>query len=245
MNLVEILKDCPEGTKFYSSIYGELIYAYTYISPSAAKFVFILPNSNSMFDNTPIKIEYYWNGKYVKNMGECTLFPSKDQRDWSKFTAPWYKKEMSTIARIEKQGEQTTSQINERAWLYLVSDVLTWKDGIGQYLDDPRVQELAKKLCSKYSQKLYNPSILSNSSNTGKNEQKFDPKTLKPFDKVLMRDSSWEKWNCQFFSHIINAQYPYAGVNGLYKMCIPYNDETKHLVGTTEEAPKYYRYWED
>lgn len=45
--------------------------------------------------------------------------------------------------------------INERAWLYLVSDVLTWKDGIGQYLDDPRVQELAKRLCNDYAQKLY------------------------------------------------------------------------------------------
>lgn len=52
---------------------------------------------------------------------------------------------------LEKQCEQT----NERAWLYLVSDVLTWKDGIGQYLDDPRVQELAKRLCSEYAQKLY------------------------------------------------------------------------------------------
>ena len=54
---------------------------------------------------------------------------------------------------------------NEREWLYLVSDVLTWKDGIGQYLDDPEVQELAKRLCSEYSQKLYYPS---NSSNIGK-----------------------------------------------------------------------------
>lgn len=27
----------------------------------------------------------------------------------------------------------------------------------------------------------------------------------------------------------------------LYKMCIPYNEETKHLVGTNEEAPEYYR----
>ena len=58
------------------------------------------------------------------------------------------------VAWLEKQGEQTSSQTNERAWLYLVSDVLTWKDGIGQYLDDPRVQELAKRLCSKYAQKL-------------------------------------------------------------------------------------------
>ena len=30
-----------------------------------------------------------------------------------------------------------------------------------------------------------------------------------------------------------------------YDKCIPYNDETKHLLGTSEEAPEYYRYWED
>lgn len=67
-------------------------------------------------------------------------------------------------------------QTNERAWLYLVSDVLTWKDGIGQYLDDPRVQELAKRLCSEYAQKLYNP------SNTVKNEQKSFDKTEPRFN---------------------------------------------------------------
>lgn len=78
---------------------------------------------------------------------------------------------------IKKQIEQTSLQTDERAWLYLVSDVLTWKDGIGQYLDDPRVQELAKKLCSKYAQKLYNPLVLSNSSNIKNDEQK-------PVDKV-------------------------------------------------------------
>lgn len=71
------------------------------------------------------------------------------------------------VTWLEKQGEQASSQTNERAWLYLVSDVLTWKDGIGQYLDDTRVKELAKKLCSKYSQKLYNH------SNTEKNEQLY------------------------------------------------------------------------
>lgn len=48
-----------------------------------------------------------------------------------------------------------TLQTNKRAWLYLVSDVLTWKDGIGQYLDDSDVQELTKKLRNKYAQKLY------------------------------------------------------------------------------------------
>lgn len=56
---------------------------------------------------------------------------------------------------LGKQDEQASLQTNERAWLYLISDVLTWKDGIGQYLDDSNVQELAKKLCNKYAQKLY------------------------------------------------------------------------------------------
>lgn len=87
------------------------------------------------------------------------------------------KKAEKAIAWLEKQGEQASSQTNERAWLYLVSDVLTWKDGIGQYLDDPRVQELAKRLCSEYAQKLYNP------SNTRKNEQKSADK-IEPRFKV-------------------------------------------------------------
>ena len=240
MNLVEILKDCPKGTKLYTPIWGEVI------------FVEVVESENNLypiliFDSINNYIYLTKDGHYLLNRkdSECILFPSKDQRDWSKFTAPWCKKEIDTIDTIEKQGEQTTSQINERVWLYLVSDVLTWKDGIGQYIDDPRVQELAKKLCSKYSQKLYNPSILSNSSNIRENKQKFDPKTLKPFDKVLMRDYFWEKWNCQFFSYISNNNHPYVAVYGLYKMCIPYNEDTQHLVGTIEEAPKYYRYWKE
>lgn len=63
------------------------------------------------------------------------------------------------LAWLEKQAEQNSPSTNERAWLYLVSDVLTWQNGIGQYLDDPRVQELAKKLCSEYTQKLCDKSL--------------------------------------------------------------------------------------
>ena len=79
---------------------------------------------------------------------------------------------------------------------------------------------------------------------------KFNPNTLKPFDKVLARNDM-EDWSCMFFSHIIKYEdtYPYACgcsmFNGKFTYCIPYNDDTKHLVGTTEEAPEYYRYWED
>ena len=77
-------------------------------------------------------------------------------------------------------------------------------------------------------------------------KEKFDPKTLKPFDKVLVRIGNNDyKWSCDLFSYINNDTCKYHGVGYCAKYCIPYNEETKHLVGTTDEAPEYYRYWED
>lgn len=74
---------------------------------------------------------------------------------------------------------------------------------------------------------------------------KFDPKTLQPFDKVLGRDEN-HYWRCNFFSHITNHKFfPYATTGDTYTYCIPYNEDTKHLVGTTDEAPEFYRYWEE
>lgn len=74
-----------------------------------------------------------------------------------------------------------------------------------------------------------------------KPKPRFDPKTLQPFDKILI----WCEgiWYCDFYSS------PYDGEHLCVGCCadkvIPYNDEAKHLVGTTDEAPEYYRYWED
>ena len=73
--------------------------------------------------------------------------------DFSQFALDFTFADM--INWLEKQSKKQTYQSNERAWLYLVADVLTWREGIGQYLDDPRVQELAKKMQKEYSQKLH------------------------------------------------------------------------------------------
>ena len=85
-----------------------------------------------------------------------------------------------------------------------------------------------------------------NKININKKKEKFDPKTLNPFDKIIARCSDF-KWVCDMFSHYDKSKcvMPYVCVGSFYEFCIPYNDETKHLVGTTEEAPEYYRYWED
>lgn len=161
IDLTKILKDCPAGTCFWSDNFG------------VVKFV-----SVGTERDTPIEVQLAdgWRTQYTKEgwcdprlPASCLLWPSRDCRDWSKFSAPWYKKE------------------------------------------------------------------------------KFDPKTLCSFDKVIVRHSD-EDWACDFFSHIDIKEiedFPYITISGCYNHCIPYNDDTKHLIGTTDEAPEYYRYWED
>ena len=78
-----------------------------------------------------------------------------------------------------------------------------------------------------------------------KKKERFDPKTLKPFNKVLVNHD--DIWKVDFFSHI--CQYEPNGwcqcIGDSYYICIPYNDDTKHLVGTRDKAPDFYRYWEN
>ena len=78
-------------------------------------------------------------------------------------------------------------------------------------------------------------------------KHKFDPKTLQPFDEVLVKYLKDDYWSCDLFSNTKKEGkiYPYLCVSGVYKYCIPYNDDTKHLLGTDKEAPEFYRYWED
>ena len=189
IDLTQILKDCPKGTKFYSSLHGDLLYSCMYLSSSASKITFIKPDSVSMVDeSTPITVDYYRDGRYYPNQGECTIFPSIDQRDWSKFTAPWYKHE-------EKKEMKENIEPNKK--------------------------------------------------------EKFDPKTFQPFDKVIIRHDACSEWEVSLFSH----RNTYYDIDDLYSFCtvtnkcvvdcIPYNDETKHLVGTTDAAPDFYKYWED
>lgn len=83
INLVEILKDAPKGTKLYSPIFGEC-------SLSRVDNV-IYPIAVTFTDKYGIKTLQHFTafGKYTETDGaECLLFPSKDNRDWSTFKVP-------------------------------------------------------------------------------------------------------------------------------------------------------------
>ena len=156
IDLTKILKDCPKGTVLYSTIYGDVILVEV---QNSGRFPIKYRKRGGTCNSVTAQ------GLFSLEGGECVLFPSKDQRDWGKFTAPWLKKE------------------------------------------------------------------------------RFDPKTLHHYDRVVVRDRDIEHWRCSIFSHIVNDEYLCIG--SCYKCCIPYNDDTKHLVGTNEDAPEFYRYWED
>ena len=164
IDLTKILKDCPKGFKLYSLVHGEVQFQKIELGITHPIVIKLKNNIIERYDSY---------GKLLYNYdGECILFQSNTQRDWSKFTAPWYKKE------------------------------------------------------------------------------KFDPKTLQPFDKALVRDDDpCVFWRCSFYSHTWGQEnintYRYAAMGDSYAFCSPYNGDTKQLVGTTDEAPEFYRYWED
>ena len=77
--------------------------------------------------------------------------------------------------------------------------------------------------------------------------EKFDVNTLQPFDKILVREDNKQLWVCDFFSHIDNEDSDEFIVSlcSSYDFCIPYNEETKHLLGTANDCPDYYKWWEE
>lgn len=59
---------------------------------------------------------------------------------------------------------------------------------------------------------------------------------FKPFDRVLVRDEPDDCWQANLFSHSKNnIEYPFACVSEVWKYCIPYNDQTMHLLGTNDD----------
>lgn len=76
MNIAKILKYCPKGTKLYSTVFGEV--EFSKINSDNMIVIIIKDNSKRVFRKDGSYSEY----------GEYVLFPSKDQRNWSKFRLP-------------------------------------------------------------------------------------------------------------------------------------------------------------
>ena len=61
--------------------------------------------------------------------------------------------------------------------------------------------------------------------------------TLKPFDRVITRNADDDIWTANIFSHMdSHGEYVTIGCVGGYSYCIPYNEETAKLIGTTNNV---------
>lgn len=79
----------------------------------------------------------------------------------------------------------------------------------------------------------------------GKLVNKFDISSLKPFQKLLVRDSENQIWKTSMWEcYQAGESYPYFTMVGCYKMCIPY-ESNEHLLGTTDDCDEYYKAWEN
>ena len=78
-----------------------------------------------------------------------------------------------------------------------------------------------------------------------KHIESIKPKyNLQPFDKVLVRDEKCQYWDADIFSYRDSEEddYSFHCLGGKkYDQCIPYNDETKYLLGTSYDAPEKYK----
>lgn len=226
INIAEILKDYPKGTKLYSPLFGNVT----------------LESINSYGTGTTIEVKsydsyysFYKTGIYYKYAGaECLLFPSSKMRDWTKF----FKRGDMVItngggmaAVFDGWANDTYTEFNTTINLY--SDGNTGEEKV---CDTLLFRKATEEECKKFIEKI-----------EGALKGKYNPKTLqiehvkptcpfKPFDKVLVRDDPNQKWTVDIFSYYNQEDndYPYICIGNYYCHCLPYNEQTAHLVGTKE-----------
>lgn len=80
MNIAEILKYCPEGTKLYSLVNGEVTLR-KIEDPEYLQYPIEVITNNH-------KSDFYTKDGLYTPFGECVLFPSINQKDWRKFRIP-------------------------------------------------------------------------------------------------------------------------------------------------------------
>jgi len=120
----------------------------------------------------------------------------------------------------------------------------TFEEGLLTARDDIKVQKATEEQKAYLLARVYEDYKRTWNEKTKKLEpRKFDFTSFKPFDKVLVRDCYIGTWRCDFFSHFHrddNHRKYHLASNESAKYCIPYNDDTSYLVGTTKDAPEYY-----
>lgn len=225
INIAEILKDCSKGMKLYSPLYGEV--EYQRINATDYPIV-VMDRENS------IRV-FSEEGRFLANLPdtESQIFPSYEMRDWSKF----FKRGDVVItngggmtAIFDGWANDTYTEFNTTINLYFNGN--TGKEEVGDTLLFRKATEEERKQFIEKAERAFNGKY--NPESLQVEPVKIE-RPLKPFDKVLVRDTDEQAWCANYFSHYKNdPDYFYVCINGSYHYCIPYNEHTAHLLGTTD-----------
>lgn len=230
INIAEILKDCPEGMKLYSPLFGEVTLGK---SGSDNISVFSKNDDGDIIFNTFAENGLFYSGY---SQSQCLLFPSSEMRDWTKLfkrgDVVWCEDDMYAI--FEGWANDDYTKFNTTIDFYVFGasfdkEMVCDTDLFVKASDEERAVFIAN--AERTLKGKYNPDTL----------QVEPVKTecpLKPFDKVLVRDEEEEVenvWYANYFSHYKenDEEYPYACIDSSYRYCIPY-EGNEHLLGTTD-----------
>ena len=224
INIVDILKDKPNGTKLYSPIFGECTMNKTETTDELIRVD--IPNNFHYFNS---KGNFRTNG-IGSSDGECLLFPSNRIRDWSKFA--W------------KKGDVLVSNDGKKNIIFVEFTNDTYTSFKGKYgyeastfSENEEILATQDYVLADCSKNLYRCTIeerLGGKLDMETLEIEYNkPKCeLKPFDKVVVRNSGG-RWTIDFFSFKVPGLY--ACIGSSWNFCLPYNENTAKLIGTTND----------
>lgn len=223
INIAEILKYCPKGTKLYTPLFGEVTFDSIGIDE---KYPIIVHKLDGIASFTE---EGYYT-EYPNS--ECLLFPSSEMRDWTKFfkRGDVVRSKDNMYAIFEGWANDDYTKFNTTIDFYVADasygkEEVCYTDCFVKAREGERAAFIAN--AEKHYNGKYNPDTL--------RVEPVKPKCpFKPFDKVLVRDGVDEQWRINIFSHHQEkGGFPYVCMSGVYRDCIPYNEDTAQLLNTT------------
>lgn len=230
INIAEILRDMPKGTKLYSPLFGECILDEVCTSDRKTYPIILLTSADTLVGFTK-------NGHYVDGFedAECLLFPSAKMRCWDKFFKRGdivYNPHSQMYAVFECWANDDYTEFNTTINYY--KDHTFGEEEVCDTECFVKANDEQKTLFIAAAEKhyggKYNPETLQVEP-----IKVVEPKcSFKPFDKVLVRCNEDSVWRCELFSHYntFNKQCPYVCLSSVYKYCILY-EGNQHLLGTT------------
>ena len=253
LNLLEILKNCPKGMELDCTMWDNV----TFDGITENR---LYPIKVDVGDGITMMLTKY--GQYMDDdLAKCIIFP-KGETTWEGFVPPHKFKDGDILSYQNARLSNRTIYIyryhkrfNTSYYVSLSFDpktslIICNKGDLALNAYDLTVRFATEEERQKLFQAINDNGYEWNAETKTLEklvEPKFDPKTLRPFDKVLVKDDGDWIWRVDIIS--VPADYndniPYLIGDNDFDWIIPYNEETKHLVGTHDEAPEYYRYWED